>query len=244
MSHTAVKPGKVPLTHQAQDRIRQYIVDQGLASGDPLPPEGKFCEMLGMSKATVREAIRSLEFLGVVEVRHGRGLVVGSFTLAPMLDALPYQLRMDDTPLREILQVRAAIEEGLIVEASKALSDEELTALDALVEQMSAVSTQGEVPPEVDRAFHLALFAPLGNALLTDLIRTFWEIYARSAATLETPINHHAVESHAEILAAIRSGDRARMRRAVEVHFAPIQSASEIRQSPNSNDDCSATEGQ
>lgn len=228
MTHDDVKRAKVPLSHQAQQRIRQYIVDRQLRPGDQLPSEGEFCAMLEMSKATVREGIRRLEMLGIVEVRHGRGLSVGVFDLAPVVDALPYQLSVDDTPLREILQVRAAIEEGLIHQASQQLSAYQLDGLDRLVADMREHSEAGEVPSEVDRAFHLTLFAPLGNGFLDQLIETFWEIYMRFAATVETPINHHAVEDHDEIVAAVRSGDRERMTRAVAVHFAPIRSTVEI----------------
>ena len=227
MTHEGVRPGRVPLSHQAQRLIRQYIVDRELRPGDPLPHEGEFCQMLDMSKSSVREGIRRLEMLGIVEVQRGRGLAVGAFSLKPVIDALPYQLSVDDTPLHEILQVRAAIEEGLIIQASRALSEDQLTALDDLVAQMREHSQEGEVPPEVDRAFHLALFAPLENQMLNKLIETFWEVYARFAATAAAPINHHAVEDHDEIVNAIRSGDHQRMTRAVAVHFAPIQSTVE-----------------
>lgn len=207
--------------------IRQYIVDRDLRPGDALPNEGEFCEMLDMSKSSVREGIRRLEMLGIVEVRRGRGLAVGAFSLKPVIDALPYQLSVDDTPLHEILQVRAAIEEGLIIQASRALNEDQLTALDDLVTQMREHSQEGEVPPEVDRAFHLALFAPLQNQMLNKLIETFWEVYARFAATAAAPINQHAVEDHHEIVTAIRSGDHQRMTRAIAVHFAPIQTTVE-----------------
>ena len=227
MAHEDGKPGRLPLSHQAQRRIRQYIVDHGLGPGDLLPNEGEFCQMLDMSKSSVREGIRRLEMLGIVEVRRGRGLYVGAFTLKPVIDALPYQLTVDDTPLHEILQVRAAIEEGLIIQAGRELTDIQLADLDELVAQMRAQSRAGEVPPEVDRAFHLALFAPLENQMLNKLIETFWEVYARFAATATAPINHHAVEDHHEIVAAIRSGDDQRMTRAIAVHFAPIQSTVE-----------------
>lgn len=227
MANDDVSSARQPLSHQAQARIRQFIGDQRLRPGDSLPSEGEFCQMLGMSKASVREGIRRLEMLGIVDVRHGRGLFVGEFSLDPLIDALPFKLLADDTPLREILQVRAAIEEGLIVHAAGAMTDNDLNALDELVGQMRAHSVEGEVAPEVDRAFHLALFAPLNNSMLNKLIETFWVVYARSSAEAETAINRHAVEDHAEIVAALRAEDPERARRAVAIHFAPIQSSVE-----------------
>ncbi|UQN29228.1 FadR/GntR family transcriptional regulator [Brachybacterium kimchii] len=224
MTRTEGDEGRLPLSHQAQQAIRQHIVDNGLHPGDPLPSEGEFCQLLGMSKSSVREGIRRLEMLGIVDVRRGRGLYVGAFSLRPVVDALPYQLTVNDTSLREILQVRAAIEEALIVQASKELSEAQLDALDELVAQMREKSMAGEVPRGFDHTFHLALFEPLRNQMLNQLIETFWEVHARFAAIAPAPINHHAVEDHQEIIDAIRSGDAQRMTRAVAVHFAPIQS--------------------
>ncbi|MGO1568243.1 MAG: FadR/GntR family transcriptional regulator [Brachybacterium sp.] len=228
MTHIDGDEGRLPLSHQAQQAIRQYIVDNGLHPGDALPSEGEFCQLFDMSKSSVREGIRRVEMLGIVDVRRGRGLYVGAFSLRTVVDALPYQLTVNDTSLREILQVRAAIEEGLIVQAGRELSEQQLADLDELVAQMRAKSTAGEVPRGFDRAFHLALFASLENQMLNQVIETFWEVHARFAANAPVPTNHHAVEDHQEIIDAIRSGDTQRMTRAVAVHFAPIQSTVEV----------------
>jgi DNA-binding FadR family transcriptional regulator len=219
---------RVPLSRRVETQVRRYIVEHNLVPGDPLPPEGELASLLDMGKASIREGVRRLEMLGIVEVRHGRGLFVGEFSLGPVLDALPYDLAVNDTPLREILQVRCALEEGLVVQASRAMTVEDLVALDELVVRMRANSTAGEVPAEIDREFHQALFAPLGNELVSRLIDTFWTIYANFESAQPAPINHHALEDHAEIVAAIRSGDPERMVRAVAVHFAPIQSTVEL----------------
>lgn len=223
MTSSERKAGRVPLSHRAENLVRQYIIDNRLRPGDPLPSEGDFCVLLDMSKASVREGLRRLELLGIVEVRHGRGLFVGAFTLDAVVDALPYQLRVDETPLREILQVRASMEEGLIFQASQLMTDEHLKHLDHLVAQMRERSVAGEVAADVDRAFHLALFAPLGNSLLLKLIAVFWDVYDRFATSETTQINIHAVEDHAEIVNALRSGEHDRMTRAIALHFAPIQ---------------------
>ncbi|MSS84636.1 FadR family transcriptional regulator [Actinomycetaceae bacterium WB03_NA08] len=222
---------RVSLTQQAQDGIREYIAENSLQPGDALPSEGAFSELFSMSKATVREAVRQLEMLGIVQAKRGKGLYVGEFTFDPVLKVLPYQLRIDDTPLLEILQVRAALEQGMVTRAAQLLSEDDLTALDDLVEKMRETSHQGDIPPEIDRQFHMTLFAPLNNVLLNRLIELFWQIYSEFAAETETPVNQHVVDDHAEIVAAIRSGDPQRMTRAIAVHFAPISTAIELKDS-------------
>jgi DNA-binding FadR family transcriptional regulator len=218
-----------PLSRQAEARLRQYVIDHGLGPGDPLPSEAELAQLLEMGKTSIREGVRSLETLGVVEVRHGRGIFVGRFSFDPLIDQLPYNLAVNDVPLRELLQVRRALEEGLVVEASKKLSGQHLDALDALVARMRDEGAHGAVPAEVDRAFHVALFEPLGNRLVMQLIEVFWAAYVKAAEHLHgvhaaaRPGGLHTAEAHAAILRAIRSSVPAAMTAAVAEHFSDIQ---------------------
>ncbi|WP_166355960.1 FadR/GntR family transcriptional regulator [Phytoactinopolyspora limicola] len=213
---------RVPLYRQAQKAVRQYVLDHGLRPGDPLPSEGELAEQLGMSRASLREATRSLESLGVIEARHGTGLFVGKFTFDPILEHLPYGLLLDGAAFEEVLEVRHALEEHLIVKASKVLSEQDLADLDEIVQQMREQQVDGQPPPELDLAFHRRLFAPLGNRLVLDLIDLFWQLYNRIGEQLAEK-NPHAVEIHAEIIAALRTDDPRRLVEAVSQHFAGIE---------------------
>lgn len=214
---------RAPLSQQAQHAVRQYIVDNRLAPGDPLPSEGELSTLLDVGKTSVREGIRGLQSLGVVEVRHGRGLFVSQFSFAPILDQLPYGLMIDDVPLRDVLQARRALEEGLIVQASAQLGDDDLDALDALVERMRTESIDGVVPAEIDNAFHQGLFRGLGNPLVLQMISIFWTIFDRATVGVSELHVHHTADDHAAITAAIRGGDPDAMRSAVAHHFADIE---------------------
>ncbi|NED98305.1 FadR family transcriptional regulator [Phytoactinopolyspora alkaliphila] len=213
---------RVPLYQQAQQALRQYVLDHGLEPGDPLPSEGELAEQLGMSRASVREATRSLESFGVIEARHGTGLFVGKFTFGPILEHLPYSLMLDGAAFEEVLEVRHALEEHLIVKISKVLTEQDLADLEEIVEQMRVQQVDGQPPPELDLAFHRRLFSPLGNHLVLDLIDLFWQLYNRIGEHLPEK-NPHAVEIHAEIAAALRSRDPQRLVEAVNQHFAGIE---------------------
>lgn len=216
---------RAPLSQQAQQAVRQYIIDNRLGPGDPLPSEGELSTLLDMGKTSVREGVRGLQSLGVVEVRHGRGLFVSEFSFAPILDQLPYRLMIDDVPLRDVLQVRRALEEGLIVQAGAQLSDDldALDALDALVERMRTESVDDVVPAEIDNAFHQGLFRGLGNPLVLQMIGIFWTIFDRAAVGTPDLSVHHTADDHAAIVDAIRGGDPDAMRAAVAHHFADIE---------------------
>ncbi|MFD5225581.1 FadR/GntR family transcriptional regulator [Microbacterium sp. NPDC058342] len=223
---TSTRPrNRQPLSKQAQDAIRQYMIDHRIAPGEALPSEAEFAEILGMGKTSVREGLSGLVTLGIVEVAHGRGIYAGRFSFTPLVENLPYGLMVEHLPLVELLQVRRALEEGLIEQVAQSLTAEDIAALDALVDRMEAESSGGAVPTDVDRQFHVSLFGPLRNSLVTQLINVFWTIFEKAPESLKSTRVHHTAQMHRDILLAIRSGDGARMRRAVADHFIDIHEA-------------------
>jgi DNA-binding FadR family transcriptional regulator len=125
--------------------------------------------------------------------------------------------------LAQLLQARRALEEGLIGEVAKVITDEDLQHLDELVDKMRANAHQGRVPAEVDHAFHQALFAPLHNPFVLQLIDVFWTILGKAADHIVLDLRRPTAEDHAAIVDALRSGDPAVMTQAVARHFEDLQ---------------------
>jgi DNA-binding FadR family transcriptional regulator len=211
------------LSHETGDAIRAYIVEKQLKPGDPLPSEAELATQLDVGKTSVREALRRLEAHGVVEVRRGKGLFVGTFSFGPLIEQLPYGLQADNVPLRQLLQTRRALEEGLISEVAKVITEEDLQLLDDLVGKMRTNADHGRVPAEVDQAFHQALFAPLDNPFVLQLIDVFWNIFRKAADHIVLDLRRPTAEDHAAIVDALRSGDRTAMTKAVDRHFEDLQ---------------------
>jgi len=213
-----------PLSQQAESRIRELILERSLRPGDPLPSEGEIARLLQMSKPSVREGVRRLETLGVVEVRHGLGLFVGTLSLDPIVKHLPYTLAADNVPLAELLQVRQSLESGLIADVIPLSTPAWLDRLDGLVERMHETATEAGVDPAVDQQFHLALFEPLGNRLVLQLIDVFWQAFTRASESQPRTARHTA-DDHAAIVDAVRAQDPVAAARAVREHFADIEMA-------------------
>jgi DNA-binding FadR family transcriptional regulator len=211
------------LSHETGDAIRAFIVDKRLKPGDPLPSEAELAALLDVGKTSVREGLRRLEAHGVVEVRRGKGLFVGTFSFDPLIEQLPYGLQADSVPLLHLLQARRALEEGLITEVAKVITEGDLLLLDELVGQMRARAEHGRVPADVDHAFHQALFEPLGNPFVLQLIDVFWTIFSKGADHIVLDLRRPTAEDHAAIVDALRSGDRAAMTSAVARHFEDLQ---------------------
>ena len=99
----------------------------------------------------------------------------------------------------------------------------DLERLDDLVDQMRARADHGHVPADVDQAFHQALFEPLGNPFVLQLIDVFWSIFRRASDHIVLDLRRPTAEDHAAIVDALRSGDRTAMTDAVARHFEDLQ---------------------
>lgn len=214
------------------DQIKQLILKRDLKPGDLLPTEAELCEALGVSRSSVREAVRTLATLDIVEVRYGHGTFVGGMSLAPMVEALVFRgvLSPDGSleSLREVVEVRVALDLALadlvVSRASHGAADAD--SLRALVDEMVQRASRGETFLEADRAFHTKLFAATGNRLAEQLVGAFWDVHTAVIPLLEIPMPDdikQTAEAHGDMLTAAIAGDVEAYRRAVVAHYAPLQ---------------------
>lgn len=164
-----------PLLHYTvQEAIRSYITANNLQPGDMLPPENDLARQLEVSRSSVREAIKGLESLGVLEARRGSGIFVRSFSLEPILNNLQYSLIADVQELAELLEIRSILEAAMVVQAIAIMGDEQMAGLEAILEQMRQRAEAGEPFPEEDRAFHRLLYRDVKNQTMLKLLDIFW----------------------------------------------------------------------
>ena len=150
--------------------LRALVADGSLRPGDKLPSEGELCEQLGVSRGSVREAIRMLAALGVLETRHGSGSYVTALRPADLIQVL--SLTVDVLPLDailELVEIRRPLEAHAAAAAAARADAEALAELDALVERIAAC-TEHDEESRLDHEFHLRIAAVAGNEALTSLL--------------------------------------------------------------------------
>ncbi|MEU5958537.1 FadR/GntR family transcriptional regulator [Streptomyces sp. NPDC047525] len=218
---------------QVQRSVMQLILDRRLRPGALLPTEAELMEELGVSRNSVREALKALQALDIVEIRHGYGTYVGQASLTPLADGLTFrtlvQLADDTHALGEILQVREVLEEGLVRRVAVLLTDEELSQLEALVRKMEEAADAGGAFPELDREFHETLYRSLGNELVPQLLGAFWNVFNRVAGVrgwARDPAPDVTVRRHRDIVTALRARDVEGAQRAMADHFRGIEARS------------------
>ncbi|MGW1158143.1 FadR/GntR family transcriptional regulator [Streptomyces sp. NPDC002513] len=218
------------VSSRIQREVMQLILDRKLRAGAPLPTESELMADLGVSRNSVREALKALQALDIVEIRHGYGTYVGQASLTPFVDGLTFRTltRPDDEmdALNEILQVREVLEEGLIRRVAMTLSEPELERLEAVVTRMEEAGRAGLPFAELDREFHELLYGSLGNALVPQLLSAFWTVFRRVARARDwsdgtTP--QLTVRRHRDIVRALRARDVEGAERAMTDHFRGIE---------------------
>lgn len=220
------------VSSQIQSEVMQLILDRRLQAGAPLPTETELMQDLGVSRNSVREALKALQALDIVDIRHGYGTYVGEASLTPFVDGLTFRTlaQPDDKnetgALAEILQVREVLEEGLIRRVAAVLTEPELDRLEAVVAGMEEAGRSGRPFPELDREFHELLYASLGNALVPQLLGAFWTVFSRVAGIrgwTDDPSPELTVRRHRDIVTALRARDVEAAQRAMADHFRGIE---------------------
>ncbi|MBM7787130.1 FadR/GntR family transcriptional regulator [Tenggerimyces flavus] len=211
---------------QLEGRIIDLIFEHGLSTGAAMPPEPQLVATLGASRNSVREALRALHTLGIVEIRHGYGTFVGQAPLTAVAPGLLFRTRLsvrdDPAALADLVQTRELLELGLLDDVVKAVDDALLTDLETAAAAMrtGSVSTLADA----DRRFHQTLYRSAGNELAAQLIDLFWDIYHQVEAELEPPYvdRERIAADHLRIVDALRSGDVDTVRAAVREHFKDL----------------------
>ncbi|MEA2583196.1 MAG: hypothetical protein QOF33_1281 [Thermomicrobiales bacterium] len=218
-----------------QERIKRFIIDEGYRPGDPLPPEAELARALGVSRAALREAIKALQPLGVIETRHGTGTFVGRFSMESLVHGLAFSIDLDRNirTVRELLELRETLETAFVAQVAAIRTDEQLAELGRFVAAMESRAARGEIFPDEDRAFHEALYRPVDNVLLVKLLQAFWDIYylVRDQFLGELYSPAITASDHRRILDALVDRDAAAAAAAMADHFLGIQSR--LGQSPD-----------
>lgn len=211
------------------EEIKRLILTSGLRAGDPIPTETELCQELGVSRSSVREAIRSLATLDIVEVRHGHGTVVGHMSLAPLVETLVFRGVLfpgdDLAALREVIEMRSDLDMAMSERVVAAHKGTENPRLRALVDQMNAYAEEEKPFLAEDRQFHNELLTPVGNQLAVQLVTAFWDIHTavlpKLGLVLPSDLRQTA-KAHGDLYRAAQAGDGAAYRRAVVEHYQPL----------------------
>lgn len=202
--------------------IAEAIAAGRYAPGQKLPSERELTETYDVSRATIREAMIALSIRGIVEPRHNAGVYVAEVAPPPAPEP---DL---DIGAFELTEARKLIEGESAALAAKCITDEEVAALYALLEDMKRDFDRNVMDDSADRAFHFQIARATRNAAMSLVVETLWDL--RYKAPLTREIFHRArrvgipafVDDHRAIVDALRERDAPAARAAMQAHLTHV----------------------
>ncbi|QCW50346.1 FadR family transcriptional regulator [Nocardioides dongxiaopingii] len=220
---------RVRLYEQVAEQITRWIGDNGLRAGDRLPPERDLATRLGVSRATLSQALVALEVIGVVVVRHGDGTVVTEAATGHA--RIREAIRDHADRLPEVIETRDALETKLAALAARRRSEADLDAIDAALAFMAADVDHGGRGVEGDERFHAAVTAAAHSPLLARLMAEISDLIRETRIeSLGQPGRPRAsLVGHGAIAEAIRAGDPDAAARAMHEHVEMVSDVAVLR---------------
>ncbi|MGH3756730.1 FadR/GntR family transcriptional regulator [Actinophytocola sp.] len=217
-SEAAWEPVRRVRTHeQVLEQIERKILDGSLRPGQKLPSERELVAALGVSRTSVREALRALEAMGIVEARTGSGPDAGSVITSQSTTALTNLLRLHialaQISLADLVEIRVQLERNAARAAASTHTPEDLKRLAALIDAMRATGEEYREFNALDAEFHVGITRISGNALAADLMQALrGAVESEMAAAFARLSDWRSVADslateHEGILRAIEKGD-------------------------------------
>jgi GntR family transcriptional repressor for pyruvate dehydrogenase complex len=215
---------KTRVAEEIADRIRILIMDGTFPAGQRLPSERFLTERFGVSRGSVRDALRMLEMIGLLETRHGQGTFPQELTVdrlvAPLASVVSYRHDLQD----ELLDVRHMFEPAIARAAAARMTDEDLADLERILDAQRKKLKTGRSAIVEDTAFHAALARSTRNRVVVRIMSTLNDLLVESRRlTLKQKGRpEQSLKGHEDVVAALRARDPDGAARAMDHHIDQI----------------------
>jgi len=231
-SVTSVFPERLLRTRlyeQVAEQITTWVATNGLTAGDKLPPERELASRLGVSRATLSQALVALEVIGVVAVRHGDGTVLKK---PPASARIVDAIRAHADRLPEVIETRDALETKIAALAAVRRTAEDLARIDDALAAMERDVDEGGRGVEGDERFHGAVTAAAHSLLLARLMDEIGDLIKESRLeSLSQPGRpRDSLAGHRAIAEAIRAGDSEAAASAMHAHVEMVSDVALLRE--------------
>lgn len=216
------------LSEQAASQIMDMIlVERRFKTGDKLPNEMELAEELGISRVTLREAVRILCTRGLVEIKRGRGTFVTSYEL-PMPDADLSPLETVSASNRELLEIRMMVEPPAAYYAAKRATEDEVRTIRELSQKLEEAVAHGKNPVKIEQDFHNAIALASHNQFMTKLMPIINKSIYTDLTYFEESITY-SLQDHREIVRFIEAGNGEGAKAAMRLHILHAYQISNLK---------------
>ena len=206
---------------QSINQVREMLASGALKPGQQLPAERALASLLGVSRPTVREAIRALSFMGVVETRLGSGTYVSAHSGEAVGDMLSFVIHASHDTLTDLVEVRLHLEVAAAEIAARMIANAALDSLTRLLEDGKRSLRDASTFARLDLEFHRQVAKAAGNEVLARLLLSVSALGLQRRVSTARSINLRRVslDEHIQILAALRRRDPVAAREEMRSHM-------------------------
>lgn len=210
--------------YEVIDYIKRLVSEKKVRFGEKLPSEREMMETLGRSRNSIREALRTLEHMGLIESRQGKGNFLVNHMGKSFTSVFSMLLFTGESSYLEISELRRCLETEAFCLLHGRISEEKLRELGEIVEHMKTASAKERA--KLDAQFHGILMESSGNVLFSVLGQAMEELYAAEISLAQDAMDSGEIgrlaEVHGRILRSIRAGDTGEGIRAIHEHYDMI----------------------
>ena len=213
------------LPQEIASQLLLQIKEQELRPGDKLPAERQLAQMMVVSRPVVREALRALALMGVVDIRQGDGTYITSLEPKQLVAHLDFVFAKDSVALTQLIEARRVVETGNVRLAAQRVTEPEIAGIQDLVETLAGCIDDPTRFSETDIALHSAVCAAAGNFLLLQfmsIINTLGQLSRERTGGLRA-VREAALQDHQRILDALRAHDADAAEQAMQSHLDHVE---------------------
>jgi GntR family transcriptional repressor for pyruvate dehydrogenase complex len=216
---------KDTLWEQIAARLLSMLKEKQLRPGDKLPSERELAAMMQVSRPSLREALRALSMMNILEIRQGAGTFVSSLEPELLVEHLDFVLSLDDSTFVKLFEARRILEVGIVGLAAERITPEELAELEAgLVKSQQTVADPGAFL-QADVELHKKITQAAQNPILSRIIDSIGKLsIASRQRTVEiSGIREQTIEDHRAIVAALKSHNPEAAQQAMLQHLSNVE---------------------
>ncbi len=213
------------LSEKIVQRLLSMIREKRLRPGDKLPPERELAAIMNVSRPSLREALRALSLMGIIEHRQGSGTRVASLEPSRLIEHIDLIFSLEDSTLLDLFQARKILEVGLAGLSAEKITDEELRQIDEVLREGEENVDDPVAFSNCDIKFHGLIAKSSGNQILMTFMASVAQLnlYSRRRTGEHADVREHTRTAHRNILDALKRHSPEDARDAMMRHLSFVE---------------------
>ncbi|MFP3090826.1 FadR family transcriptional regulator [Treponema sp. TIM-1] len=209
------------------ENLITLVRERSLNIGDKLPPERQLCEMIGVSRPSLREALKALQVMNIIDIRQGAGAYIKSLEPEDVVEHLDIVFHLDSSLYHDLYEARRVIEASIAAMAAEKINDDELEFIEENIRQAAGDIDNEQAFAERDLELHHVIMKAAGNRVIPVFMQSINKLalLIRQKTNAMPNIRKNTIKDHRAILMALKNHDPQESAAAMERHIRNVERA-------------------